>query len=107
MTFSNKIDNILNRGIDLHDSDIHNWALTKSQLLEILEKFLDAKIAIAGGDVMNSINGQIGFSGANWYCDKKEDEHYDDFVIRSINETREYILKYPTSDVDYFILVPW
>ncbi|MGN6510373.1 MAG: Imm40 family immunity protein [Chitinophaga sp.] len=108
MVFSEKIDKILSVGINLHDSQIHNWALTKDQALEVLDKFDDAKISVLGGDVMDNINGEMGFSGAGWHSDREKDETYDDFVKRSIKKAREYIVKYPASQTDdvYFTIVP-
>jgi hypothetical protein len=105
MTFSNKIDNILNVGISLHDSYINNWALTKDHVLDVLQKFEVEGIAIFGGDVMDGAGGQIGFESSSWHSDKKKDEKYSDFVKRSIKETREYVNKYPISNNTYFILV--
>ncbi len=106
MTFSNKIDNILNVGIGLHDSYINNWALTKDQVLDVLQKLEVEGIAIFGGDVMVETGGQIGFESSSWHSDIKKDEKYSDFVKRSIQETKGYINKYPISNVTYFILVP-
>ena len=107
MTFSNKIDKILSVGIALHDSNIHNWALTKNQILHILQIFDEEKIAIAGGDVMDVSNGEIGFSGASWHVEKEKDEDYNDFIRRSIEHTRRYVINYRASESIYFILVPW
>lgn len=106
MTFSSKIDNILNIGISLHDSYINNWALTKDQVLDVLQKFEVEGIAILGGDVMDGTGGQIGYESSSWHSDKKKDEEYSDFVKRSIKETREYINKYSISNNTYFILTP-
>lgn len=105
-TWSKSIDNILRVGISLHDYGIHNWVLTKEQCLVAIKKFEDAKIAIVGGDVMEgSKKEEIGFSSASWHSDRQEHEEYDEYVKRSIQDAKEYILNYPISENIYFAFV--
>ena len=89
--WSNKIDEILKVGISLNDIGVNNWALTKSQALEVLNQFLLHQIPVLGGDVIENLGGEIQQKYDNWYCDKRSGESRIDFVKRSIEKAKSYI----------------
>lgn len=106
--WSNKIDDILKVGISLNDISVNNWALTKSQALEVLDQFLLHQIPVLGGDVFEKPEGEIQHNYANWYCDQRSGESRIDFVKRSIEKAKSYIENYKpgNSKEYYFTIVP-
>lgn len=74
--FSKKIDTTLEAGRYLGDFNIDNWALTKQQALDILNKFKDLQVGLAGGDVIKEENGVFGFTGDSWHCNRQSEEQY-------------------------------
>lgn len=106
--WSNKIIEILKVGHSLEYVGVHNWALTKSQALNVLEQFLNSEISIPGGDVYENINGIIQSNYDNWYCEPLPSETKSNFVKRSIKKAKTYIEEYKPkqSDMIFFVLVP-
>lgn len=104
---SKKIDEVLKVGKWLGDYGTNNWALTKSQALEALDKLLALNIAVLGGDVLEDTGENIRPNYDNWFSDRHKGESSDKYVIRSIEETRNYIEQYKTyiPDKNYFVLV--
>ncbi len=106
--YSSEIDNILKVGHDLSESGINNWALIKKDALDAVDQFEKLQIPILGGDVCELKDNLIQNNYVSWHSDLKQDESKEDFVLRSIKETKEYIQNYPKSDLEttFFVLVP-
>ena len=51
MIWSKKVESIISSGVALHDTGVSNWALSKEQALDALDKFEAEKISVLGGDV--------------------------------------------------------
>ena len=85
------IDEILKIGKPLANVGVFNWALTKGQALEVLDKFLTLQIPILGGDVYENIDGKLQPNLDNWYCEPKKEEAKIDFMYRSIKKAKIYI----------------
>ncbi len=81
----------------MHNSGISNWALTQDQAVQALDKFAYENIVVYGGDILYIVNNIPQHSYDSWYCDRKENEPYKDFCIRSIDVAQNYISKYPFS----------
>ncbi|RII26466.1 MAG: hypothetical protein CXR30_16435 [Geobacter sp.] len=106
--WSEKIDTVLSCGQPLFQIGINNWALTKEDALLVLDKLLEIQVPILGGDVYHK-NGETFHSNYdNWYCDQIEGELNSDYVTRSIDVARQYIINYQveTSNTVYFALIP-
>jgi len=106
--WSGKIDEILKVGHQLSEIGLRNWALTKSQALFAVERFLEEQIPLLGGDVCENINGVIRPNYDSWHCDPIPNELNIDFLNRSILRARNYIETYPDRESEriFFALVP-
>lgn len=106
--WSKVADDILSIGQPLNEVGIDNWALTKAQALEVLERLEEAEISILGGDIYENIDGIIQSNYDNWYCEQLPEESKSAFLSRSITKAREYIEDYQRapSTMVYFVLVP-
>ncbi len=106
--WTKEVDQILSVGHQLKDIGLHNWALTKKQVLNVLEKLNSMQVAILGGDVCQNIEGVIKPNYDSWYCEQLPSEPKDIFIKRSIAKAKKYIEEYSIkqSDEIYFVLVP-
>lgn len=102
--WSKEIDEILKVGKSLNGIGVNNWALTKSQAMEVLEKFSKLKVPVAGGDVYENSDGVFQSNYDNWYCDSEKNDK--DYVIQSIKKSKEYIKSYNLNSKYFFVLVP-
>lgn len=94
MAWSKKVESIISSGVALHDTGVSNWALSKEQALNALDKFEVEKISVLGGDVYELNDGELESNYDNWYCDREPDESLENYVTRSINKARAYISNY-------------
>ena len=106
--WSKKIDEILSVGCSLENEGINNWVLCKDDALLSLDKLLNIKVAVLGGDVYENIDGVLQSNYDNWYCDKIEEESKQEYLIRSVKAARAYIenYKHRNGDEIYFAIVP-
>lgn len=107
MAWSKKVESIISRGVALHDAGASNWALSKEQALEVLDRFEIEKISVLGGDVYELNEGEPESNYDNWYCDREPDESLENYVTRSIKKARAYISNYssPNQRQEMFVLV--
>ncbi len=107
MSWSEDVERILSCGLPLQKNNINNWALSKDQSMEAINEFEKLKIPVLGGDVYEMIEGQPTSNYDSWYCNQNENEKLNEFVIRSITYTREYIKNYtnPGGRETFFVLV--
>lgn len=104
----NAITQILKVGISLEPLGVKNWALSKEDAVNALDRFYELQVPILGGDVCENINGIIQFNYDNWYCDRQPNESQFDFVNRSVAKARDYIESYNSDNPDriFFAFVP-
>lgn len=109
VVWSSKIDEVLKGGYYLlNEIGVNNWALKKSEALDALEKLLELKVPILGGDVYENSEGIIQPNCDNWYCDQLIEESKDDYVARSIKKAMDYVELYNAKESGkiFFVLVP-
>lgn len=104
--WSKNIDEVLKVGVWLGEYGINNWALTKSQALEALDKLLVLRIAVLGGDVVEA-KDYIRPNYDSWSSDPQPGERNEEYLKRSIEESKSYIEQYPAyiPGRNYFVLV--
>jgi hypothetical protein len=105
MTWSKEVEQILSEGIFLDSIGVNNWALTKEQALLALGKFEQKKIPVLGGDVYIIHVDIPEPTYDNWYCNRQDEESIDDYVVRSIDQTRCYINDYVGSNSEHILFV--
>lgn len=106
--YTNKVDEMLSVGKWLGDNGIYNWALTKSQASDVLDKLYNSNIGVLGGDVCKDEEGYIWPNYDSWYSNHIPEESNEDFVTRSIKKSKDYIEQYKpyVTDIIYFTIVP-
>ena len=106
--FSREIEEILKIGKPLFDVGINNWALTKSEAINVIEQLASLQVPILGGDVYQIINGTMQSNYDNWYCEPLPGETKSNFVERSKNKAKDFIMTYKSKDSynTFFLLVP-
>lgn len=106
--FRREIEDVLRVGVSLLHIGISNWALTKSEALYALDQFKLLRVPVLGGDVYLYEDGKFRSGYENWYVKEIPGEPANDFLIRSIEESRHFIenckLKEPA--IVHFVLVP-
>lgn len=78
----------------VHTADI---AFTAEDAIAASETLHGTGVAILGGDVIYKTRTGYEFARANWDSKPKPGETVEAYVDRSIQETRDYILRYPAS----------
>ncbi|RRD29472.1 hypothetical protein EII38_09695 [Streptococcus minor] len=83
--------NILDKGINLSEIGIHNYAYSWECIGEILDEIKSSKLIILGGDVYISDDAELILTLDNWYYNlKKSPLDYS----QSLDRAREYIYNY-------------
>jgi len=82
----------------LYPLGIEGYAYLKEDALCIVKYLRDNSFPITGGDVYTIIKGKICHSEvySGWFCDRLQDELWDDYVQRSYEITYKYINNYST-----------
>jgi hypothetical protein len=83
---------IKNKSIDLSEMGVNNFALSKNDALELLEKFKENNILLYGGDFLEKKAGQINYNYTNWSIDGKD-------IMYNLEYTKDFIKKYATNDI--------
>lgn len=89
-----QINELLKKGRSLQGVGINNWAFSKEDALNILDRFEELEVSILGGDVCELINNSIQPNYDNWYCNRLSSETNIEFSKRSIKRAKDYILNY-------------
>lgn len=105
MFWSGKIDELLSLGQSLESYGILNYALSRDDALDALDKLEVMGVAILGGDVYFANDGVYSLSYDNWYCDPIENITDTEYTQLSISLAKKYIQRYPI-DGAFFALVP-
>ena len=95
-----------NRGFDLRktkgfddNAEVILKALNKLDALDVLELYCRLEISVLGGDVLRiESDGSIDYTGDSWHSDPREGENEKAFFLRSLDESRNYIKRYPFGD---------
>ena len=87
----------LSCGIALNHFGINNWALTKEQVLDLLNEFKRYNVIILGGDIIKLKKEDVEYTYDNWSCNKRKKETCEDYCKRSIDTTVHYLSNYPFS----------
>lgn len=89
-----QINKLLKEGYCLQTIGVKNWAFSKDDALNILNRFEELHVSILGGDVYELINNNIQFNYDNWYSNSLPNETDIEFSERSLKKAREYIINY-------------
>ena len=95
-----EVNEILKAGHSLSEIGVNNWALPYDKALNALPQFEKWGIPVLGGDVCESIDGIFQYTCDNWYCDQEDTESNSDFVIRSVEKAKTFILNFKTEYAD-------
>jgi hypothetical protein len=92
-TFSHLLSD---RGIPMMEAlGTADVALTAEDALDAAEVLVGTGVAILGGDVFYKTAEGFKLAYANWHTDPKAGEDAGAYATRSIQETRDYIRRYP------------
>lgn len=105
--WSDDVDSILSVGRYLEEVGVRNWALQREEALLAVERLRAINVAVLGGDVCSVKEGRVEANYDSWHCDRDRMESDIDFVERSAENARSYIVNYkaPMGSV-LFAIVP-
>jgi len=96
-----------NKAIELKTINEIGWR--RNELIELLNFLKSNKKAILGGDVYTYKSNKLdtlGAGGANWSVNRQcENESFEDFAMRSIEETFNYLKKLPETQDFIFSVI--
>jgi hypothetical protein len=98
MNVLKQIDELLKEGYPLQGIGINNWAFSKKDAMEILNRFEELKVSILGGDVYELTNNIVQPNYDNWYFNRLSNETDIEFLKRSIKRAKDYITNYIVRD---------
>lgn len=79
------------------------WALDKQDSLSFLQLCMNNVTPIIGGDVIKVHNNEsLSFADCHWYYDRVDNECFYDYLIHSINRSKEYLQYYSNDDTVLF-----
>ena len=103
--WSSAVDSILSAGMSLESVGVRNWALSRDDALEALNRLEALGVGVLGVDVYRTSGQVLELSFDNWHCEKEPGEDNADFVARSADISRAHIVSWPDRDA-FFALVP-
>lgn len=80
-------------GCFLKKQGINNYAFSLRNLSEVLKIIDKEKVIILGGDILRLKEHKYEYTYDNWSVSNNIDESYDDFRIRSVQESFNYLEK--------------
>jgi hypothetical protein len=91
----------------LEQCGVNNVAWCRADTLMVLESIGAMQTAVLGGDVYQCSSGRFSLTLDNWYCERQQDEPYEEFASRSRNFARDYVARYavPHNPSPWFALV--
>lgn len=95
---------VADHGVSLHSSGVNSYVLSKSTSLELIELLTAFEIAVVGGDVYTGEDNEFVATYDSWYIQSASSENVDEYVARSLAESKAYIEGYVDSAA-YFALV--
>jgi hypothetical protein len=75
-----------------HTEDI---ALTADDAIAAAQTLVGERVAVIGGDVFYKTANGFELACATWYCKPAVGETVDAFVTRSVQETCDYVRRFP------------
>ncbi len=75
------------KSIDLAKMGVNNYALLKSDALELLEKFKKNNILLYGGDFIEKKDGRMNYNYTNWSTKGKD-------IMYNLKYAESFIQKY-------------
>lgn len=98
--YSEQLIKITIKGVD-------GWAWERTLLLEFLNDIEECRnYVIFGGDVLRVFKGEMEYTYDSWSITKREYlESFDDYSLRSIKKSMDYVSLYPDLPNILFVLV--
>ena len=90
----NGLISILKTGISLEPMGVNEYAFSYENVLLVITEIEKLGVPILGGDVLTMDDGQFGYTGDRWSCNRRADEPIGEYFKRSIQHTRNYIEYY-------------
>jgi len=75
-----------------HTDDV---ALTADDAIAAAQTLRGEHVAVIGGDVFYKTPAGFELANATWHCEPTANENVDAFVARSVQETCDYIRRFP------------
>ncbi len=91
-------------GIELSACGIDGIGFSADAALRVLDRAEMEHVAVLGGDVLIPSGNSWEHSYDSWHSDLKSNELLDVFQVRSIQEARRYIFKYPNKTAIFLIV---
>lgn len=106
--WSTEVDEILSCGNYLGELGVKNWALSKKDAQNAISALFEIGVPILGGDVYYQKNSGIYPGTENWYHQRSSGETIQEFLIRSTEASRAYVMAFNSVDGSnpLFALVP-
>ncbi|MCJ9753646.1 Imm40 family immunity protein [Neorhizobium sp. BETTINA12A] len=101
--WNNAIVDILSQGIWLGDYGTRNWALTRGQAIDALDRLSLIGVPVSGGDVYIFFDGKYVSTYENWYF---EDQGGQDYAEKSIEYSKDFVERFDAFEEPFFVLVP-
>jgi hypothetical protein len=87
-------DTLIKKAYSLESIGINELAWKKEDAIQVIKELIEIKKAILGGDVYKKNKKLIQPTYDSWYCEMNSNENIDDFSLRSINKSIDYIKNY-------------
>lgn len=105
--WSPEVDAILCIGVPLAEGGVMNWALSRQDAINAIDRLMAMDTAILGGDVYAVDQKGSSLTYDNWFCERRPNESDVEFVKRSGEVARTYVQTYPVKDgIYHFAIVP-
>jgi hypothetical protein len=86
------------KGVSLHQLGLREIALHRADALTAVEILHQQSIPILGGDVYFVLKDRTEPAYASWHCDPRAGERVVDYIARSCDDARKYIVAFPYRD---------
>ncbi|MCS1350905.1 Imm40 family immunity protein [Mechercharimyces sp. CAU 1602] len=87
-------EELLSKACRLDSVGVHNYVWGKDDALKVMDYLTKIGFAILGGDVYRLENDGFRVTYDNWYCNKDDNETWDEYVLKSKKIAIGYIEKY-------------
>lgn len=84
--------------ISLAHLGVKDIAWPRGLALEIIAVLKSKNVGILGGDVLRKEGNKYDYETSSWHSDRKNDESWNDYVMRSHEEAKRYLLKFPDAE---------
>ena len=87
-------DTLIKKAYSLEPIVINELSWKKTDAIQVIKELMERKKAILGGDVYKKNKTLIQPTYDSWYCEMNTNENIEDFLLRSINKSIDYIRNY-------------